>query len=323
MIVPGLYLGNFASVLNAERLRRLGISHILILAYPTPQSFEQDFRYMCIELIDDHKQNLFRSLSDGIMFIQAGLDQYEKAQHKSVHESRRGGVLVASTKGQSRSAAFVIGYFIYARQMTLASAMTFVRLKRREAHPNSSFQQQLGQFYDSLWSGPFMQESTKNKISKFMAPPDNRRKLTAFRGVSLSPGIVEMSQRIGDRVGLAVQGNAKSSETQISPNIITPMKRAFEKRGSYSLEQTQVMKSNRPLITIRKEDLAQIAIENPTDTNLSKQRTADLLSRNVAAALFGPTHSSMVDMVERVDRKRASERRQSEPATVFKKSAKE
>ena len=55
MIIPGLYLGNFEAVLNAERLRRLGISHILILAYPTPKAFEEDFRYMCIELIDDHK----------------------------------------------------------------------------------------------------------------------------------------------------------------------------------------------------------------------------------------------------------------------------
>mmetsp|Transcript_37493 Transcript_37493/g.45659 ORF Transcript_37493/g.45659 Transcript_37493/m.45659 type:complete len:108 (+) Transcript_37493:3-326(+) len=55
MVIPGLYLGNFNAVLNTERLRRLGISHILILAYPTPSHFEDDFRYMCIELIDDHK----------------------------------------------------------------------------------------------------------------------------------------------------------------------------------------------------------------------------------------------------------------------------
>ena len=73
MIIPGLYLGNFEAVLNAERLRRLGISHILILAYPTPKMFEADFRYMCIELIDDHKQNLYRSLSDGILFMQEGI----------------------------------------------------------------------------------------------------------------------------------------------------------------------------------------------------------------------------------------------------------
>jgi len=69
MITEGLYLGNFASVLNTERLRRLNISHILILAYPIPQDYETDFRYMCIELIDDHKSNLFQSLSEGILFI--------------------------------------------------------------------------------------------------------------------------------------------------------------------------------------------------------------------------------------------------------------
>ena len=74
MIIPGLYLGNFAAVLNAERLRRLGISHILILAYPTPAEFEPDLRYMCIELMDDHKSNLFKSLSDGIVFISEGLE---------------------------------------------------------------------------------------------------------------------------------------------------------------------------------------------------------------------------------------------------------
>jgi len=69
MIIDGLYLGSFEAVLNTERLRRLNISHILVLAYPSLSDFEPDFRYMCIELIDDYKSNLFKSLSDGIMFI--------------------------------------------------------------------------------------------------------------------------------------------------------------------------------------------------------------------------------------------------------------
>ena len=78
------------------------------------------------------------------------------------------------------------------------------------------------------------------------------------------------------------------------------------------------MKSNRPLVTIRKEDLAQIAIENPRETLLNKERTADLLARNVTAALFGPKHSSMVDIVNRIDQKRS--RRRSD-ANVFKTTA--
>ena len=85
--------------------------------------------------------------------------------------------------------------------------MTFVRLKRREAHPNSSFQLQLEQFYTSLYGGPYMQETTKSQVARFMAPKDDRKKLRTFRGVSLSPSIVELSQQIGDKVGLAVAGN--------------------------------------------------------------------------------------------------------------------
>jgi protein-tyrosine phosphatase len=94
---------------------------------------------MCIELIDDHKANLFKCLSEGINFITEGLEQHSKASHSNIFQSNKGGCLVASTKGVSRSAAFVIGYLIYARQMTLSSAMTFVRLKRKIAHPNSNF----------------------------------------------------------------------------------------------------------------------------------------------------------------------------------------
>ena len=69
MVIEGLYLGNFEAVQNVERLRRLNISHLLILAYPTPTEFDNDLRYMCIELMDDHKANLFKSLSDGILFM--------------------------------------------------------------------------------------------------------------------------------------------------------------------------------------------------------------------------------------------------------------
>jgi len=85
---------------------------VLILAYPTPTEFELDLRYMCIELMDDHKTNLFKCLSDGIKFISEGLDQYSKASRSNIYQDTVGGCLVASTQGVSRSAAFVIGYLI-------------------------------------------------------------------------------------------------------------------------------------------------------------------------------------------------------------------
>ena len=72
---------------------------MLILAYPTPAEFEPDLRYMCIELMDDHKSNLFKSLSDGIVFISEGLEQHSKTSRANIFNSSKGGCLVASTKG--------------------------------------------------------------------------------------------------------------------------------------------------------------------------------------------------------------------------------
>ena len=115
MIIEGLYLGNFQAVMNIERLRKLNISHILILAYPVPTEFEPEFQYMCIEIMDDHKANLFKSLSEGIMFIKDALEVHSKASRANIYESQKGGCLVASTMGNSRSAAFIIGYLIYTR----------------------------------------------------------------------------------------------------------------------------------------------------------------------------------------------------------------
>ena len=71
------------------------------------------------------------------------------------------------------------------------------------------------------------------------------------------------------------------------------MKDKFAKLGSYSLEQTQVLNSNTPLIMIRKDDIPQLTIENPRDTKLRKDKLVNLLSQNVTSAMFVKDHSSL------------------------------
>ena len=66
---------------------------------------------------------------------------------------------------------------------------------------------QLEQFYDSLWAGPFMKTSTKAEVAKYMAEKDTRQNYQVFKGISQSPSIVELSQKIGDKYGLPVAGN--------------------------------------------------------------------------------------------------------------------
>ena len=137
---------------------------------------------------------------------------------------------------------------------------------------------QLEQFYDSLWAGPFMKTSTKAEVAKYMAEKDTRQNYQVFKGISQSPSIVELSQRIGDKYGLPVAGNQASRMSNLDPNMISPVQDKFAKRGSYSLEQTQVLNSNTPLIMIRKDDIAQLTIENPRETRLRKDKLTDLLS---------------------------------------------
>ena len=100
---------------------------------------------------------------------------------------------------------------------------------------------------------------------------------------------------------------------------MSPVKSKFIKRGSYSLEQTQVLPSNTPLIQIRKDDIHQLAIDNPRETKLQKERIVSLLSKNVTMALYGTNHSSLQEIIDRVEEKR----RRRHSTNVFKTAASE
>ena len=79
-----------------------------------------------------------------------------------------------------------------------------------------------------------------------------------------------------------------------------------------------MLASNTPLISIRHEDVRQLVIDNPRDTKLEKNKLADLLSNNVTEALFSANHSSLNEVVQRVDEKR---RRRQSHSSIFKTAA--
>lgn len=90
-----------------------------------------------------------------------------------------------------------------------------------------------------------------------MAPKDHRRNFSVFKGISQTPSVIELSEVIGGKLGLPMY-----REPTLNPNLISPMKKEFAKRGSYQLDQVQVLPSNTPLIQIRKDDVRQLAIDN-------------------------------------------------------------
>ena len=94
---------------------------------------------MCIELQDDYRSNLFMHLPSALQFMSDALSLHSVASKANIHQSSKGGILVASDRGVCRGPAMVIAYLMYAKRMTLPNALAFVKLKRKQANPNSPF----------------------------------------------------------------------------------------------------------------------------------------------------------------------------------------
>ena len=161
MVIEGLFVGNNAAIDNSQRLKMLvsslnfglnsisiqNITHVLVLSYPQPEKeqLDNEIKYMCIELHDDYKSNIFYHLPQGIEFIQEALTVHSVASKANIHQSPKGGVLVASNNGICRSPSIVAAYLMYAKRMTLPNALAFVKLKRKQSNPNSHYLRQLEQ----------------------------------------------------------------------------------------------------------------------------------------------------------------------------------
>ena len=80
-----------------------------------------------------------------------------------------------------------------------------------------------------------------------------------------------------------------------------------------------MLSSNTPMVAIRKDDMRQLAIDNSRDTKNDVSRIAGLLSKNITQALYSTNHSSLQEVINRVEEKR----RRRNSSNVFKTAAKD
>ena len=121
-----LYLGGIRSSFLKEEMKKLGVTHILMVGYFMTPLFPDDFIYNNIEVNDNKNENILEYLIKGIKFIdQSGI------------------CYIHCQLGKSRSAAFVIAYIMYKNKIHFSEAFDFVRSKRFCAFPNEGFQCQL------------------------------------------------------------------------------------------------------------------------------------------------------------------------------------
>ena len=124
-----LYLGSIKSSFIKEELKKLGITHILMVGYYMTPIYPNDFIYGNIEVNDNSSENILQYLIEGIKFIEESKICYTHCQ-----------------VGRSRSAAFVMAYVMYKNKMHFSKAFDLVRKKRHIAFPNEGFQCQLEDF---------------------------------------------------------------------------------------------------------------------------------------------------------------------------------
>lgn len=128
-----LWLGNIEGAKSKERLKEIGITHILVVGYYLSEFFPNDFKYKTLEVEDCETENIIDILLPAIEFIY-------KSEKCYVH----------CRKGVSRSGSIVIAYIMIANKLSYEDAKKFVVEKRNCVDPNPNFVKQLKQFGDIL-----------------------------------------------------------------------------------------------------------------------------------------------------------------------------
>ena len=156
-IVPGLYLGGERNATNLKEMEdRLGITHVLNVAWECANSYPNKFNYKKIDLDDNAREALLphlRATADHIgeysLFFPTHthtpftVPPLDGLPHADKILSEGGKILVHCVQGMSRSASVIISYLMLKRGMKLKDAHEHVKGRRSIIRPNEGFVQQL------------------------------------------------------------------------------------------------------------------------------------------------------------------------------------
>ncbi|XP_075258253.1 uncharacterized protein LOC142350313 [Convolutriloba macropyga] len=129
---PYLYVGSEDTSRNLEKLKEIGITHIINLATYCPNSFPDEFTYLKIDIFDMPEKDIKQH------FIQI---------RDFIEEGRKSGgtVYVHCNAGISRAPTSCISYLMWKDQVTKAVAFDYIR-SRRFVLPNEGFMEQLDKY---------------------------------------------------------------------------------------------------------------------------------------------------------------------------------
>lgn len=139
------YLGNrlFIGSWHATKPKVLdyhGIDSILHIGFDVEKDHSCERTYKKV-MVDDNPQSMNYLFEEILPDVLGWLDDQIKGNKK---------VLVCCSAGRSRSVTVVSAYLISRRGMTVEEALDFVKEKRPDANPNSSFVEGLQMFAHQL-----------------------------------------------------------------------------------------------------------------------------------------------------------------------------
>eukprot|EP01095_Lingulamoeba_sp_RSL-Kostka_P010920 TRINITY_DN4014_c0_g1_i1.p1 TRINITY_DN4014_c0_g1~~TRINITY_DN4014_c0_g1_i1.p1 ORF type:complete len:443 (+),score=115.35 TRINITY_DN4014_c0_g1_i1:270-1598(+) len=140
-IIDNLYLGDWYCSRNKNGLKKLGITHVLVVAQ-FPILYPQHFTYKQVYVADENKEDLLSNFDSCYEFIS---------------EARKlGAILIHCRAGVSRSATVTAAYLMKKSKeenrtvLNGKEALLSIKEKRPRIGPNDGFKAQLDLYYDVL-----------------------------------------------------------------------------------------------------------------------------------------------------------------------------
>ena len=135
IIEDKLYLGNEGSSFSKKKLKKRGITDIIIVGYNLYKFYPEDFNYKQIEIDDNEHEEILKYFIPIILYI---LNNEDKV------------FFIHCQAGISRSASIVISIIMFMKKLNFEEAFKFVSNKRKIISPNFGFIQQLKEFQEML-----------------------------------------------------------------------------------------------------------------------------------------------------------------------------
>jgi len=133
----GVYIGDIASAYNHEKLKELGITHILTAILGVQPQFPKDFIYKTVPVRDVESENIQMHLEETTEFIKTAIESGGK-------------VFVHCVCGVSRSATIIAAWMMSKDGYTAEEAISQLQSRRECVDPNPSFREQLDLLEDNI-----------------------------------------------------------------------------------------------------------------------------------------------------------------------------